>query len=282
MTRTLAARVEGVRELGLRTIPAVTAVGGIGLLVAMQIPWLEGPIAKVGISNSEAFRTTMIAVVLTAISGQLYELSLLARATAAAERRHFRDTVDMYGFLSERISTVEQGGDRRADVLVAHLAGVLHYMSVIVQRPEFTGWVIRIAAMTAPYGRSNPFVADELLAGARRNVRVLRDLAESQEIRGRGNRVEVYEYDVPPVLYGVKLGNGDLFICLMRWREDGFLNGFAGRFWQYIPRTEDTRDAESMRHLFDTWFERVLQDSAPQGGEASSPRPMSERHGPVR
>lgn len=254
-----------------RGMETASAVGGLALLGLLQIPWLDEPLDSIGIHNSERVQTGILVVVLTAVLHQLIHLARQQSKVAAQQReimdiltsperegrRYFRDPMEAYLFLAPIASKVENQAFKRLDIIGVTLYGALPALSSWLNRPETVGWRVRLATFHDPTGRLAAWIPSSWSDEAKMNMKVARTTANSQELRQRGNEMEIYEYDFLPAVRGVRLGNGDLVISFMHWEPDGQASS-PGLPYEYIPHNEETRGAESLRLMFDTWFGRAL------------------------
>lgn len=235
-------------------------VGGLAALVLVQVPGLSDVVAKAGLENSESLRATIVVLVLGAAFLETHEvLQRLARLEKST-RLHFVDVVEMYPFMFERAKAISDTADRRMDVLGATLQTAWHQINYWLQRSEVSCWKVRLALLDGSMPASD-WVPENWLEEAAANVAAIRRRVVGSELPQKGTTVDVYEYDYMPVVRGVRLGNGDLFISLLLWQPDGRF-GARAEAYEYIPYDEATASAVAMRRLFDSWFERALMSSS--------------------
>lgn len=249
-------------------VHAISAIGGLAVLVLVQIPWLSGAFEVVGLTNSETIRTTIVAVVLTAIFSELARLSRKISQSEQDSRRHFRDAIEAYPFLMS-FPPPTNSEMAALDILGVNLNSIWPIMAYWIQRPEASGHRIRIAALQDPHDRLTAWVPQEWSDDAKTHIASARETAEAPEIRERGIVLEVYEYDFLPAVRGARLGNGDLLISLMSWQGDGRAAP-RGYGCEYIPYSERTPSADAMRQLFDSWFTRAMQSTQVHNGSVDT------------
>ena len=75
--------------------------------------------------------------------------------------------------------------------------------------------------------------------------------------KDHNHTIEIYEYDFAPAVHGFWLGNGDVFVSVLRWRDGDRLG--KHRFpYDYVPVHDVTPEADAARALLKNWFERAL------------------------
>ena len=254
-----------------RALPAASAVGGLGLLLLLQVPWLGGVFTVVGLDDSEALRTTVIVVVLIALYEEVSDLS--GRLSRPEESLRFRDPVEIHAYLGPKAHTLK-GTERSADVLAVHLNSVWPNFSYMLERPETAGFTLRIAALQDPAGLLAPWIPATWHDDAKCHIESARSAALDPALRCRGIEIEVYEYNFLPAVRGVRLGNGDLVISFMLW--DGDKGADHGSSSEFIPHDDHSLGAEAARELFNSWFCRALQCSSDlQMAERSPAAPLA-------
>jgi hypothetical protein len=234
-------------------------VGGLTVLVLLQVPWLDGPLARAGLNNSESLRTTITVLVLAAVFVETHEVFQRLTRLEGSSRRHFVDVVEMYPFLFSRANAIRNKAHRNMDVLGATLYTAWPQIHYWLQRPEASGWTVRLALMNASMPSSN-WLPEDWPRQAAANLSSIREAIDSPELHRQGIKVGVCEYDYMPGVRGVRLGNGDLFISFVLWRPDGRV-GNRAEAYEYIPYDEETASAAAMRRLFDSWFQRAAASS---------------------
>ncbi|MEY2516455.1 MAG: hypothetical protein QOJ89_3813, partial [bacterium] len=130
----------------LRSVPGLLALIGAGLLVALQIPFLEGFFKKLGIENDAGFQALVITVLLTTL---LLELRDLARSVKGELQgaQHFSDPNAMYDVLKARAGTIRRREDRRMDVLGLTLFSAWPQLRFWLERDGCSDWSIRFATL---------------------------------------------------------------------------------------------------------------------------------------
>lgn len=71
-----------------------------------------------------------------------------------------------------------------------------------------------------------------------------------------------------PAVHGFRLGNGDVFVSTLRWRDKGRLG--KHRFpYEYVPAYDVSPEADAARALFRSWFERAILSAKEFQGASS-------------
>lgn len=248
--------------------PIVSAIGGFGFMLWLEIPWLPHPV-----NDSEATRTTVVAAILLVVVTQNAEIQRKLSPPATGARKHLRDPVDVYSFITPIMAKIERSDDKHIDILAATLYGVWPVLLTWLDRPEAAGWQVRAAGFRDADRRLAPWIPDDWYDEAKVNIGNARSVAASDRVRRRGIDLKVYEYDFLPVVRGLRLGNGDLIIALMAWEDDGQA-AQTSIDYEYIPHDEDTPSAEHLRSFFNSWFERACTGPPagnPSNGQAGVP-----------
>jgi hypothetical protein len=248
-------RIESIAQGGQVWVAIAAAVA----LFLLQIPGIETLASHLGVESNPHLRTVVSLILLTSI---LLELRQLKRTMAPArtDRIHYSDPQDMYAALSEKARAIADPDQRTLDVLGMTLYSAWPALSFMLQRPEINNWTIRLATLSKDAVSPRQWIPDDWPAESAANVRQVYAFAAHQG-RDHGHRFEVIEYWFTPGVHGFRLGNGDLFISVLFWQEDGRL-GKPGFTYDYVPSHDVSPGAAAMRSLFANWFERAVRSDS--------------------
>lgn len=244
-----------------RSSRVVVAIAGAMLLVLIQIPWLEAPLDALGLRNSASFHAVVVTVLLTTL---LLEVRDLSRDLKREGRglQHFSDPGGMYQMLLARADEIKRPQQRTIDVLGLTLFSAWPYLRFWLEREGSAGWRIRFATLAADASSVVGVVPDDWPDESARNSAEIRRYAQLRAVRDRRHSLEVVEYDFPPGVHGFRLGNGDVFLSVLRWQDDGRL-GKPGFTYEFVPCNDDSAAADAYRELFENWFARATARAAP-------------------
>lgn len=252
-------------ERAVFQMPQWSGVIGVGLLILLQVPWLDTPLNLIGIRDSDTFRTIVVTLVLT---GMLLEMRELGRTVRSHEmRQHFADPRDMYQFMLKRADGITSRRKRQLDVLGLTLYSAWPTISFWLQQTTLRDWTIRFATLKSSGSAAHAWVPDDWPSESAANVSAIRKFVESASLEQRRISIEIAEYDFVPGIHGFRLGNGDVFISSLLWQEDRRL-GKPGFSYEYVPASDDSVGAIALRRLFDNWFDRAMHHAvapAPAG-----------------
>lgn len=232
------------------------AVGVFLLLV--QIPPVERLVEDSGLDNSTQLRTAVGVIILSSI---LLELRQLRRriTPAISGREHYPDSSEMYDRLKEKLAGIANQDANREhwsiEVLGLTLDSAWPVLEPFLERPGVHNWSVRLATMASDAAAPREWVPEGWPKESETTV------GQIQEFRGRQRKkhhhdIEVFEYDFIPVVHGFKLGNGDIFLSTLRWRDDGIL-GEHSFVYDYFPVHDVSAEAAAARELLKNWFERA-------------------------
>lgn len=246
-------RVERFIEDG--QVWVVVAVAAVLLL--LQIPGVEDVLDGVGLENNTRLRTAVGILVLTSILVELRQLN--RRVTPAITgRQHYSDPKEMYNALIERAAETSNPDHRHIDVLGLTLFSAWPELEFFLERPEVDRWTVKLATLSKDASAPRQWVPKAWPQESATTV------TQVEEFRSRGGRehdhtVEVFEYHFTPVVHGFRLGNGDVFLSTLRWR-DGLLG--KHRFpYDYVPANDISPEADAARALFKNWFDRAVRSA---------------------
>jgi hypothetical protein len=129
------------------TSRSVVVVAGLFVAVALEVPWLEGPLQKFGFENVTGITLSVITFLLVAIFFEVR--SPLDRAHGRADPRHFSDTMDMYPVLIDRINSISRRDEKVLDVLGMTLYTAWPTLTFWLNRSELDNWTIRLSAVAS-------------------------------------------------------------------------------------------------------------------------------------
>jgi hypothetical protein len=230
-----------------------------GVLLLLQVPGVGGLIEELGLEDSRQLRTAVAVVLLMSILLELYQLK--RRVTPAiSDRQQYPDPKEMYDALIEKAKSITDPEQQKIEVLGLTLYSAWPQISFFLERPEINNWTVKFATMskeaTAPRQWTPPGWPDE----SNTTVNQVREFAS-----GRGaehsHRIEIFEYHFTPAVHGFRLGNGDVFVSVLHWQEDGRLG--KHRFsYDYVPAHDISPAAAAVRGLFNNWFERAVRSAS--------------------
>jgi hypothetical protein len=244
------------------------------LLLLLQIPGIEDVLTKTGLENSTQLRTAVGIVLLTSILIELRQLN--RRVTPAISgRQHYSDPKEMYDALIDRASKIGDPDQRRIEVLGLTLFSAWPELEFFLERPEIEKWTVRLATLSKDATAPRQWVPE---SWPQESATTVVQVEEFMARRGKehDHTVEVFEYRFTPVVHGFRLGNGDVFLSTLRWR-DGRLG--KHRFpYDYVPASDISAEAEAARALFKNWFDRAVRSAseAQEEDAADSSRVLPE------
>jgi hypothetical protein len=252
--RRLRQRFSELAERAGDTIKFVVAAGGLVLVILVSIPWLNGPLGKIGISSSRAFSQDVLTIVVVSI---FFDVRRLAE-NRAQPPRHFADPMDVYPILLERIRAINRKEEKELDVLGMTLYTAWPSIRFWLNRSEFTGWTLRFTALAANEASLASHVPSSWFGEARSNLNSVTQYAKAPATLERNVKLQAYEYDFMPSLHGYRLGNGDLFYSILYWDDNGLLS-IDNYSYEFIPAEDISPSATAIRRVFQSWFERATQ-----------------------
>lgn len=233
----------------------IALVAGVGLFL-MQVPGIQDGLSKIGIESSQRVRTGVSVILLTSILLELWYVK--RRLTPSPSGRvHFSDPDEMYTALSEKAKAIQDAQQRKIDVVGMTLYSAWPVLSFLLARPDMHNWTVRLATIAPDAVAPLAWVPDDWTSESKANIKQIQTFAERQGAE-HGHRLEVIEYDFVPGVHGFRLGNGDVFVSVLLWQEDGRL-GKPGFTYEYVPWDDPSSAAASARNLFDNWFERAVR-----------------------
>jgi hypothetical protein len=239
----------------LENIQVTIAIGGLAILVLVQIPWLDTPLTKLGFSDFSGLSQTVVVAVLVGLSLEIRSLNQRASA-AMLKQTHFSDPMDVYPALIDRARTISRADEKTLDVLGISLYTAWPSIRFWLNRPgEMTGWSVRLTAVVDADSLSR-WVPPDWFSEAKANLDSIVHEANSPSIRSRGISLRAYGYDFVPALHGYRLGNGDLYYSLLKWEKDGTI-GRHGYSYEFVPCTDHSPSAQTIREVFDSWLARA-------------------------
>jgi uncharacterized membrane protein len=242
------------------------AIAAASLLLLLQIPGIDSVLVKSGLENSVQLRTAIGVVLLTSILLELRQLN--RRVTPAITgSQHYSDPKEMYNALIERAAEIREPGQQQIEVLGLTLFSAWPELEFFLERPEVGEWTVKLATLSKAAAASRRWVPE---TWPQESATTVSQIQEFQARRGtdHNHTVDVFEYDFTPVVHGFRLGNGDVFLSTLRWR-----NGRLGKHrfpYDYVPAHDITPRAEAARALFRNWFDRAVRSAAeaPSGNAA--------------
>lgn len=233
---------------------AVIVIVGLLVAVALEVPWLQDPLKKLGLEDVTGITLSVITFLLVAIFFEVR--SPIDHSQGQHETRHFPDAMDVYPILIDRINAISRREEKVLDVLGMTLYTAWPTLTFWLNRSELDNWSIRLsAAVEQPGDGLQRLVPEGWFRESRANLDDAARLAGTDRITTKGVRIETYAYDFVPVIHGFRLGNGDLFWSLLTWDADGRIcrDHYS---YEFIPHEDLSDSASATRAVFDSWFTR--------------------------
>jgi hypothetical protein len=238
---------------------AVFVVGGLLLVVALEIPWLQPLAKRFGFDSLEGVGVPVITSILVLVYFDVRSMS--ARQLSPGDR-HFTDPLSLYPVLEQRMRRITRREERSLDVLGMDLSTTWPLVTLWLRRREMDGWTIRLCAMVDESGVQHNFLPYDWSSESRSNLdkalRMRGELAAS----GREIDISTYAYDFMPVVHGFRLGNGDLFFSMLSWDKDGKI-GVGDYSYEHVPCEDESPSAIATRDVFSSWFQRASSQPWP-------------------
>lgn len=241
---------------------AWVAVALAAMLFLLQFPGIEEVAGKIGLENSTRLRTAIGILVLASILLEMRQLN--RRVTPAITgRQHYSDPKEMYNALIERAAGIVNPDQHRIEVLGLTLFSAWPELEFFLERPEVRGWKVKLATLSRAAGAPPQWVPKSWPGESATTVTQVDEFRARQGV-DHDHEVEVFEYRFTPVVHGFRLGNGDVFISILRWR-DGHLG--KHRFpYDYVPADDISPEADAARALFKNWFDRAVSSASEGAG----------------
>jgi len=255
-------RLQYVAERATDVIKFVVAAGGLALVILVSIPWLSGPLAKVGITSAKAFSEDVLTIVVVSI---FFDVRRLVESKHQPSH-HFADPMDVYPVLLQRIRAITRKEDKRLDVIGMTLYTAWPSIRFWLNRAELVGWTVRLTALAANEASLASHVPSSWFNEARSNLSSVAQYAKAPATLARNIDLQAYKYDFMPSLHGYRLGNGDLFYSILYWDQNGLLS-IDNYSYEFISADDVSPSATAIRQVFQSWFERATRtpwnDSTP-------------------
>jgi hypothetical protein len=232
---------------------ALAGAIGVFLLLLLQIPWLAGLAANVGLEDTEEFRTVVIGLVLFSVLSQLRDMQD-AISDRGSTRCHFDDPRVMYDALLSSAERISAPGEKCLEVLALTLYSAWPTLSFWLQSDAAKGWDLRLITLAPDADTS--WIPRDWPAESGANIAAAEQFARRPDTVRRGIALAVSTYDFPPGVHGFRLGNGDVFVSYVHWDEDGLI-GKSGFTYQLVSHTDVSPEADATRELFDNWLRRA-------------------------
>ena len=247
-------RITTFTRRAARTTKSVVAIGGLILVILLQIPWMQSVLSRAGFDNPTQIGQVLIVALLVAVFSDVR--LLMAEEKESAEPAYFNDPMDVYPALLARISKIRRPEEKRLDVIGMTLYTAWPSIRFWLQRPEIVGWTISMTAVMQANRRPSASVPAQWYRDALVNLESIRDAAGAA--RSADNTLHAYGYDFTPAIHGFRLGSGDLYWSALRWGADGKVS-MEGYSYEYVPGSDRSPAAEAKRAVFESWFRRSCQ-----------------------
>lgn len=246
-------RIKRATERTVSFSQTLIAVVGLIAVILLNVSWLDGPFAKIGITDPNAFTGAVVALIVVSI---YFDVRSLVERKSEPENRHFSDPMEVYPLLLERIGRISRSEEKVLDVIGMTLYTAWPSIRFWLNRSEFTGWTVRFAAVSANQSHLSRHVPAAWFRDAHGNLDNIHQYAGSPAARTQHINLQAFGYDFMPSLHGYRLGNGDLFYSVLLWDEDGHIS-IDGYSYEFVPSEDKSPSAESIRQVFDSWFKRA-------------------------
>jgi hypothetical protein len=233
---------------------AAAVVGGVLLVVASDVPWLNDPLKRLGFDDLNGVGAGVIVFILSLIFFDVR--SLAGRGLASDGVQHFADPMDVYPVLIERMKAVRRREDKVLDVLGMTLYTAWPTITFWLNRPDLRGWTVRLCAVTERTEELERTVPSDWFEESRANLAGVIQKRDTLKRQGQDILLEAYGYDFTPVIHGFRLANGDLFFSVLAWQQDGKI-GRESYSYHFLPLEDRSESANAIREVFDSWFRRA-------------------------
>lgn len=240
-------------ERAISDIKVVVAIGGLAAVILLSIPWLSGPLGKIGLTAPGAFSQTILTIVVVSI---FFDVRHLTENKHPSAPHYFADPMDVYPVLLERAKAVTRQEEKFLDVIGITLYTAWPSIRFWLNRSELSGWTVRFTALAYNEENLSSHVPDSWFRESRANLDSIAEYAQSPAVRGRHIKLQPFAYDFMPSLHGYRLGNGDLFYSILRWQENGHLS-IDNYSYEFIPFDDISPSANAIRDIFESWFRRA-------------------------
>lgn len=243
----------------------VTVLAGLLLVILLEIPWIGDTLQQRGILTVNSAISTAFVFVLTALFFEVRSVSSRIDADRGPDHQLLQ-LVEVYPKLTTLAASAHKPDEKRLDVLGMTLFMTWPMLRPWLEHPRLDGWTIRLTAV-APDGRAG--VPAQWRTHARQNLDSAREAALSPDLKARRISIRTYEYDFMPVVHGLRLGTGDLFMSVLRWRPDGTIEDKVYSY-EFVPASDISARAAAYRQLFESWFGQACRQSSagPDDGDA--------------
>jgi len=246
-------KIRRASERLLSFIQVFIAIAGLAVVVLLNIPWLDGPLKKIGLSDPTAVTGSVLTLVVVSI---FFDVRTLLSSKADPEKRHFSDPMDVYPVLEQRVNSISRAEEKVLDVIGMTLYTAWPSIRFWLNRNELNGWTVRFAAISESGQRRSIHVPTAWYRDAKTNLDNIYDFANSPLALDKHINVQAFGYDFMPVLHGYRLGNGDLFYSILQWQDDGKI-GIDDYSYEFVPWGDKSASADAIRQVFDSWFRRA-------------------------
>lgn len=241
-----------LREADLAAgVQAALALVGVLVLLGTQVPWVDGMLRSAGVEDTTGLGMSAVAVMLLVI---YVELRRGARASRRSDGHDgfYEDPRDMYDDMLRRMAMVRKSDHKSIDVLGLTLYSAWPQFSFWLQNEDVSDWSVRAAVLDPDV--EVPAVSSAWSVEARGKIEAIERFASRREIVRRRISIDVRTYAFTPGVHGFRLGNGDVYLSVVHWDDDGDVVASEGISYQYVAAADRRPSAEGTRRLFDSWF----------------------------
>jgi hypothetical protein len=246
-------RIKRASERLVSFIQVFIALAGLAIAILLNVPWLEGPLRRIGLTSTGALTGSVITVIVVSI---FFDVRTLTVGKTGPEKRHFSDPMDVYPVLLERIKSISRAEEKVLDVIGMTLYTAWPSIKFWLNRNDLNGWTVRFAAVSSGGQRRSTHVPVAWHREAKTNLDNICDFANSPVAQAKHINLQSFGYDFMPVLHGYRLGNGDLFYSILMWQDNGTI-GIDNYSYEFVPREDKSPSADAIRVVFDSWFRRA-------------------------
>lgn len=227
---------------------------GIGL-VLLQVPGVQDVGEELGLDSSRELLIAVGALLLTSILLELRQLKQRVSPVITG-RQHYSDPNEMYNALREKAGELTDPRHFEIEVLGLTLYSAWPQLESFLEGPGVDRWTVRLATLAEHSSAARQWVPETWPKESGTTVAQVKEFM-SRKGKDHHHTIEIYEYDFAPAVHGFRLGNGDVFISTLRWRDEGRLG--KHRFpYDYVPAHDVSPEADAARALFENWFEQAV------------------------
>lgn len=236
-----------------RASQAGIIIAGALLLIAVRVPGVSEVLAHVGIDQTTFSLDVVLPLLLVALFLRLQELSRDIERSVP-NREVLNGAMEVYPVLEQRIRATKRPANKTLNVIGMNLYTAWPSLNLQITTGLLDGWHISFAGFIDSEGHQDDWCNPEWSREAYKQLRSVVRTSQREEVISRSIRLSAFFYRHQPAVHGFQLGNGDLFLSILRWREGTFMS-VRSYTYDYLPREDQSSAANAMRELFDSWWE---------------------------